>query len=1082
MKQSLWDIALPKEPDAEIAERSFSWPRYVFTSLILCLIYVALAKAGLAFTPEGTDITPLWPPSGFSTAALFVFGIRYWPAVLVASLLANVLFGYLSPPAIAMIICVDTLEAVVAVILLRKFRFRPQLARVRDVVVLVCSTVFGSTLLAASLGTAVIYTNGQLASDAIADAWFVYWISNVTANLTLAPLLLTWATSAGAVLRDLRLRRYALAEAAMMLVVVVGLGLSIWFSTREGILLELEYAMFPLLMWAGLRFRSGVAATVIALVSLLAILGTSEGKGPFGQYPVYSALFMMQMYISVYALTGLIVAAVAEERAAAKLQVSRSRDSLEVTVQERTKEISQAGAVLQAVLDNVPSVVVACDAHGQLTTINRAARELHGSGRDFSGPKGWANAFKLCTPDGTAPLPENEVPLKRALNGETFRNLEFTVRPDSELRSLLISGQPIEINNQLQGAVVAAQDVTEQRHAQKLHQLYQLAAVTSNEAPDVEQAVLTILEAVCLYMEWPIGHALSIENYRGRHIAEASDLWYWRDAYRLEFPRAITRGKRHTAGVGLPGHVLSTGEAVWIADVLEDHRFTQVDMVGSPPIKSAVAFPVTAGSEMVAILEFFNYSRVEPDLQLMESMKFVCTQLGRVYERADATRRLMSMTLRDPLTGRPNRLAFIDVLNQGIAHVKRRTGYSFAVLFLDLDRFKIVNDSLGHTVGDALLIEAANRISSCLRDGDTMARLGGDEFTVFLDDLGQRSDGMNAAKIAQRISDELSKPFFLGTEEAHVSASVGIVIGTPEYDDPDVLLRDADQAMYRAKAAGKARIEIFSPQMHAEAMNQLRLENDLRRALERNEFILQYQPIVALATGAVTGFEALIRWQSPDRGLVMPGEFLPLCEDSGLIIPLGEWALNEGCRWLSALRNSTIAEHAGFTLSVNVSVNQFFKGMIAAQVQAALSKSNLPGELIKLEIVESTLMKNPVEAVNALEILRKLGVQVMIDDFGTGYSSLSYLSRLPIDALKIDQSFVHSLSQNEHSAEIVRCIVSMAAALKLDVIAEGIETAEQGEALRQFGCKFGQGYFFSRPLSSEIAVELAIATANRTFS
>jgi PAS domain S-box-containing protein len=708
-----------------IAGRSLSLPRYVLTSVILCAIYVALVQAGLSFTPEGTDITPVWPPSGFATAALFIFGIRYWPAVLLGSLLGNSLFGYLSPPAIAMIICVDTLEAIMAAVLLRVFKVRPQLTRVRDVVALVCSTTFGSTMFAATCGTAVIYTDGQLTPEAVPNAWFVYWISNITANLTLAPLLLIWASSAGAMMRDLRQRKYALAEAAILIAVVFALGQSIWFSTREG-LLELEYIMFPLLMWAGLRFGSGLTATVIALVSMTAIIGTSGGAGPFGERPVYSALFMMQMYISVYALSGLIVAGVAEERAAAKLQVSKSRDSLEIIVAERTKEIRQTGAMLQAVLDNVPSAVVACDAQGQLTTINRAARDIYGGSQDFSGSQVWAEDFKLYQTDGKTPLQESEVPLHGALNGETFRNLEFAVRPDSgDPRSLLISGQPILTNNSVQGAVVAAQDVTEQRHAQQLYHLFQLAAVTSNEAPDVEQAVLVILESVCLYIGWPIGHALHIENYQGRQIAESSDIWYARDTDKLEILRTITQGQRHTAGVGLPGHVLSTGEAIWIADVLEDSRFTRVDIVGSPPIVSAVAFPVTAGPEIVAILEFFNYSRVEPDLQLMESMKFVCTQLGRVYERSDATRRLMSMTLRDPLTGRPNRLAFIEVLRQAMAHSKRRTGYSFGVLFLDLDRFKIVNDSLGHAVGDALLVEAADRISSCLREGDSIYSIPG---------------------------------------------------------------------------------------------------------------------------------------------------------------------------------------------------------------------------------------------------------------------------------------------------------------------------------------------------------------------
>jgi EAL domain-containing protein (putative c-di-GMP-specific phosphodiesterase class I) len=317
----------------------------------------------------------------------------------------------------------------------------------------------------------------------------------------------------------------------------------------------------------------------------------------------------------------------------------------------------------------------------------------------------------------------------------------------------------------------------------------------------------------------------------------------------------------------------------------------------------------------------------------------------------------------------------------------------------------------------------------------------------------------------------LCRPFKIGREEVSISSSIGIALSNSDYTEPDRILRDADAAMYRAKQAGPSRIEIFSPQMHREAVTQLRLENDLRKALERNEFLLYYQPIVSMDTETTVGFEALIRWNHPERGLVQPLEFIPSAEDTGQIVSIGKWVLTNACKWMASLVMQAPTIPAEFSVSINVSGIQFAESDVPADVAQALEVSGLAPSRLKLEIVESTLMKNPTQSIAALDKLRNLGVQVMIDDFGTGYSSLSYLSRLPIDALKIDRSFVHEMTANEHSAEIIRCIIAMANALKLGVVAEGVETREQANVLLSLGCTVGQGFLFAAPMPSTESLE-----------
>jgi diguanylate cyclase (GGDEF)-like protein/PAS domain S-box-containing protein len=431
-----------------------------------------------------------------------------------------------------------------------------------------------------------------------------------------------------------------------------------------------------------------------------------------------------------------------------------------------------------------------------------------------------------------------------------------------------------------------------------------------------------------------------------------------------------------------------------------------------------------------------------------------------VTQRKRAEDQLLHNAFHDSLTGLPNRALFLDRLERLIKHVHRHPEYTFAVLFLDLDRFKVVNDSLGHGVGDDLLIAIGHRLEACLREGDSVARLGGDEFAILLDDV---KDVNEATRVADRIERELTAPFFLRGHEVFTSTSIGIALSSLSYSKPGDLLRDADTAMYRAKSGGRGRYEVFDRAMHLEAVEQLKIETDLRRAAERNELLLHYQPIISLDSGKLVGFESLVRWQHPRHGLLQPADFIPLAEETGMIVPVGWWVLREACtqmkKWLEAY-----PLHRDLTVSVNLSSRQFTQPDLVEQIDLILQETGCPASALKLEITESVIMHDAPQAASMLHALKARGIGLCIDDFGTGYSSLSYLNSFPIDTLKIDRSFVAQVDEDGSSIELIETIVALSRILGMSAVAEGVETPEQLELVRRLGSQYAQGFYFAVPL------------------
>lgn len=447
-------------------------------------------------------------------------------------------------------------------------------------------------------------------------------------------------------------------------------------------------------------------------------------------------------------------------------------------------------------------------------------------------------------------------------------------------------------------------------------------------------------------------------------------------------------------------------------------------------------------------------------------------QIQDVTDRKRAEAQLQHEAMHDVLTGLPNRAMFTDHLELAIARARRNEERKFAVLYVDLDRFKVINDSLGHAVGDQLLKEVAARLWNCVRAGDTVARFGGDEFVLLLEDICEERE---ASDVAERIKTALAVPFTLNGREVFTTVSIGVASSWTSYHQAEGLIRDADAAMYRAKSLGKNRHEIYDSAMHAQVSDLLQMETALRMALERQEFMVYYQSIVDLKTFKISGFEALIRWNHPEKGFISPAHFIPLAEETGLIVEIGEWVLREACQQMERWQKIFPSDPPLF-VSVNLSSKQFVQSDLIQRVTQIISETQINPEGLKLEITESAVMDDVETATQMLKNLRALGIKLSIDDFGTGYSSLSYLHRFPIDTLKVDRSFVVSMSEDSENVEIVRTIVSLAQNLGMNVIAEGVETKEQLAALRKLGCENGQGYLFSKPVDAKAAENLICDT------
>jgi PAS domain S-box-containing protein len=798
-----------------------------------------------------------------------------------------------------------------------------------------------------------------------------------------------------------------------------------------------------------------------------------------------------------------------------EVTVSPIRDALERIVGASTiardisvrkaaeKHLVQLEARYRGLLEAAPDAVVVVNRDGEIVLLNLLAEKHFGYQRDeLIGqkvkniiPNGFAEQLAthgIGTPgDPIVPQRGKGIELYgRRKDGNDFP-IEIMLNPLDTVDGILVTASIRDITERRQRekdlsrlAAISADRLRALSESQEQLQLLEEIATSANQASSVQEAMQSTLDRVCAFTRWPIGHVyFAPDGNTGSMVS--TNIWHLTDDDRFNQFREATERTDFPPGTGLPGRVFASRQPAWITDVTDDTNFPRGPSARQAGLRSAFAFPVLSRNEVAAVLEFFSENASEPPTAFLRIMSQIGAQLGRVVERVRAAELLLHDAFHDPLTALPNRALFLDRLARSIVRAERHSDYNFGVLFIDIDRFKIVNDSLGHPAGDDLLIQVSQRILRSLRledlvsrpatipspqwkpKDDTLARLGGDEFTVLLDDIRDPSD---AIRVAERIQSSFAEPFVICGQDVFTTASIGIIANSAHATAVDVL-RDADTAMYRAKLHGGARCEVFDQAMHEHSVNRLNLETDLRRALERNEFRVYYQPIIALRTGNISGFEALLRWQRPEKGLVSPAEFIGVAEETGLIVSIGKWVLRTACEQARQWHLENPQEPP-LTMNVNISARQFTQDDLVTQVEKILRESEVTPTAIKLEITESVTMGDAERTIKVVNELKKLGLGFSIDDFGTGYSSLSYLGRFPMDTLKIDRSFVSNLKSNPENREIIRTIIGLARNLGMDVVAEGTETAEEISYLKTLDCEFVQGYFFSKPVDSIAAQAL----------
>jgi diguanylate cyclase (GGDEF)-like protein/PAS domain S-box-containing protein len=606
------------------------------------------------------------------------------------------------------------------------------------------------------------------------------------------------------------------------------------------------------------------------------------------------------------------------------------------------------------------------------------------------------------------------------------------------------------------GLIGTIVDITKRKQAEQRLTLEHAVTRLLSEADRSSGIISKIIKIIGEAFGCACG-AYWIKDENGQEMV-CAESWSIPSAEIMEFTASNRRLRHplHMSGV-LFMRVWSSGEPVWISDVTQETRFRRAPLAAKAGLHGAFAFPIRSGNDTLGVMEFFSLASRPPDEALLQSTHAIGSQIGLFIARKQAEERIRHLAHYDDLTGLANRSMFSQRVSNAIAKA-RRNGMQLAILFIDLDRFKNINDTLGHGAGDNVLKEVAERLHGCLRESDTVGRLGGDEFVVLLDEMPQ---SMHSAEVAQKILAAIARPFAFDTQEFHLTASIGISTYPADSEDLQSLLKNADVAMYRAKELGKNNFQFYSAQMNIHNLEHLEMESSLRRALERNEFVLHYQPKVDIRSGRIIGMEALVRWQHPTKGQIPPMQFIPLAEETGLIVPIGEWVLRTACAQNKSWQEQGLPP---LCIAVNLSARQFTHKNLLQDVARVLNETGLDAAFLELEITESMVMHNPEHAIELLNKMKAMGISISIDDFGTGYSSLSYLKRFPIDSVKIDRSFIKDLPMDGDDAAITRAIIAMAHGLKLKVIAEGAETGEQLSFLRAHKCDEMQGYYFSKPL------------------
>ena len=1079
---------------------------------LLALAYFVTARIGLSLSLLEHSVTAFWPPSGIALTALLLYGYRLWPAVLIGSFCANWVSG-LPVLSVLGMASGSTLEALLGAYLLnRNKNFSIYLNEARDTFRLMWCGAIVSPLLSAVIGSLCLIWAGAISWPEYKQTLLFWWMGDALGVILFTPILISF----------LRHRPFAWLpayrkQALLMFGILLTMCLFV-FTDLSAELFGRQFKVFmlvPMVVWAALSFNSRIVSTVLLVIALSSVFSAASGTGFFAGHTLSNVIDLWG-FIVILSILGVTLSAVNFQRNRARINLERSERNL-----KRAQYVSKVGSwELDIAKNRLTGSEEACRIYG----VEQGKPLTHEAFRSFIHSD---DVKKMDVAWQAASHGEPyDIEYRIVVHGK-IKWVRVQAEFDFDARGQLVSvlGTVTDISESKCAEAALRESQLSQ---QAIIDTAMDAAIQMDERGNItgwnQQAIHIFGWEREEVLGQPLHEMIVPEHYREAHWQGLQRLLaggephilnsrfviegLHRDGHILAielsitriiingqvefsaFIRDITLRKREEEQLRLAAKVFeSTNESILITDgnnnivavnaafsEMSGYNFAEVQG-RNPSLLASGGHDAefyrdmwksihTVGSWQGEILDknknglhFYKNMAINAVKNNEGIVTHYISISSDISERKEYDKNVHFLAYYDVLTGLPNRTLLRDRLGQMIAS-SHRDNVQFALLFLDLDRFKYINDSMGHSVGDKLLQSVAQRLQACVREGDTVSRIGGDEFIVLLREI----DEQGVAQVADKLLKTLATPFNLSGQEISTYASIGIALYPTHATDIDVLMKNADAAMYNAKEDGRNNFKFFAPEMNFRANQVFSMEKDLRVALEQDQFTLVYQPQVDLASGQICGAEALIRWRHPEKGFVSPAEFIPVAEETGQIVTIGEWVLRTACWRFAAWQKQGMS---AFPVAINISIRQLRQPNLAGLIESILKETGLEPCNLELEITEGIMMGDTKVAMEFLTRMHKLGVQMSIDDFGTGFSSLSYLKNLPVSKLKIDQSFVCDLGTDESDAAIVRSIISLGHRLDMKVIAEGVESIEQLDFLRIRGCDEIQGYFFSRPLVAD---------------